>query len=1127
MASMTGTYQYYGTQLIMNVYEESTNIAGNYTTLRVQVYMYQPNNSTPWALDAVSSFSAGLGNGASWGYSYGYDHRSGNGDSTYLVNESYNYGHSSTSAASASFSASSSAAVIGSASTGTGYASMSATVIPPSAPGVPTIGARNSAGTSMSVTSAVASSSQTVTDYNYRWSTDNSTWSTDLAMGTGRVSTFGPSSPITVSKSQTYYFQTRAYADSVWGAYGSSSSSTGFPSVPRTLTATASTSVSNRITLNWTAPSTTNGSITGYDIYEYNTGTGVSRLVKQVSGSTLTYLTTDSPLITFNVGTTYTFYVRARNAASDAVSGQSDNSNTAAVMSPGVPGAPTSLTATPVTTYPRVILNWTAPAVTSGGLTGYTILYKPAGGTYSQLATVSGTTTTYNADFLQSGVDFTFKVQARNAFADANTTTSADSNEASALAPGTATKPLSLTATPSTSVYGRIALNWSEPSDTAGGITGYNIFTVSGSTYTEIGSTTGTGTTFTANSLTSSQSYNFAVKARNLYSDSTGTLSEASDPVTAIAPGPPSAPRNLDAVADIDTAGVITLTWDAPTDVAGGLTGYNVFFSNGTLITSLDATTVTFDASGLTGGTTYYFYVRARNAISDVVNSSLGGAQSNTSYASAVGAPEMPPSFAISASTTIAGRVTLSWGAATDAMSYRIYTGAGVYVGRTGLTGLSYVIDGLVGNTTYSYKVQGVNLITPDGGPFTAAISVTPTNASTISVNSIAIANSTNDAIDGNVTITTIPTADSFRYSKTTANFATASVPSTFGTLVNTTNQSFNGTYTITTVGPTTTAFTFANTGIDVTYVAATGALYDNTNQLFNGTGLIVTGTNNTTGRLTYDRVGVTDISERTVSGTATNTSNTTFNGTDITITAVTPNTFSYARVGASDLDDTASSGSVTNNTNLAIFNGTQKITLTSEYNTLTYSPQPNAEYLPATALVNLITNSSFETNLTGWTAEAGTTATRVTTEHYVGGASMRLVGGGSTGASTAMITVAPDTYHTVSAWVKGTAGENAYIKATEYNSSDVLIVANTKTGVQGTDWTKLTTTFKTSPTAAKIKVNVGTTETSTTMYVDTISLANSAGYVVAAEIPTLYSTLKRAISKAVLKVIYRPGWIG
>jgi hypothetical protein len=816
--------------------------------------------------------------------------------------------------------------------------------VAPSAPAAPSLGNRNSTGTSVSVTSAVPSSASTITDYNYQFSTNNSSWSADQAMGTGRVATFG-----SMTKAQTYYFRTRAYADGAWSAYGASTASLGFPAAPTGFSATSSTSVSNRISLAWSAVATTNGAITGYDIYEYNTSSGVSRLVKTVAGSVTSYNTDNAPLITFTVGTVYTFYVRSRNASADNSGGQSDNSSTTAAMAPGLPSAPTSMTATPDTTQPRIVLSWTAPSVTAGGITGYTISYKEtSGGTYATLATLTGTATTYNADYLQSGVNYTFKSQARNSFADTNSTAGPASNEPSALAPGTPTKPLNLVATVSPTVYGRISLAWDTPSDTAGGITGYNIFTVSGGVYTQLAAISGTATTYVANGLTANQTYNFSIKARNLYSDNTGTLSDPSDPpVTATAAGPPSAPRNLVATADTQNAGVITLNWDAPLETAGGLTGYNVFYTDGTLVASLNATTVTFDASGLTGGTTYYFYIRARNQITDANDPNLGGPQSNTAFASAVGAPEVPPNFTITASTTVAGRLTLSWGSATDAQSYNIFTGGstGVFYGRT--AGLTFVIDNLVGNTSYSFKVQGVNAITPNGGDFTATVSATTNNASTISVNSLSVVNKTNDAIDGSVTISAIPTTDKFRYTKTAPNYAAATVPAVTNSLVNSTNVVFNtgSPFTITTVGPKTSVFTYSNTGSTITSIAASGTTFNNTNQLFNGTGITVTATNGSTGAMSYARPGASNISEREVSGTITNTSNTSFNGTDLILTAVTANTFDYARPGIADLDDTASSGLVTNNTNIDIFNGPYQISTTPEYNTLTYTPTPATSY--------------------------------------------------------------------------------------------------------------------------------------------------------------------------------------
>jgi hypothetical protein len=117
-------------------------------------------------------------------------------------------------------------------------------VRPTTTPGAPSIGTRNSAGTYVGVTSQTASNPAGVSDYNYQYSTDNSNWSADQGMGTGRYVNFGA-----MNKALNYYFRTRAAGDGAWGSYGASSVSLGFPSAPSGFSATSSTSVSNRITL--------------------------------------------------------------------------------------------------------------------------------------------------------------------------------------------------------------------------------------------------------------------------------------------------------------------------------------------------------------------------------------------------------------------------------------------------------------------------------------------------------------------------------------------------------------------------------------------------------------------------------------------------------------------------------------------------------------------------------------------------------------------------------------------------------------------------------------------------------------------------------------------------------------
>ena len=138
----------------------------------------------------------------------------------------------------------------------------------PGAPSAPTL-ARTSDGTSITVTSAIPSSFTTITDYNYRHSTDGSNWSAAQAMGTGRVSTF------TGVPTQTYSFQTRAFADGVWGAWSATASIVGIPSAPASITATRT---ARNVTV--VAGTSTGSGIIGY-FTQYSTDAGATWSAEQ------------------------------------------------------------------------------------------------------------------------------------------------------------------------------------------------------------------------------------------------------------------------------------------------------------------------------------------------------------------------------------------------------------------------------------------------------------------------------------------------------------------------------------------------------------------------------------------------------------------------------------------------------------------------------------------------------------------------------------------------------------------------------------------------------------------------------------------------------------------------------
>jgi hypothetical protein len=208
------------------------------------------------------------------------------------------------------------------------------------------------------------------------------------------------------------------------------------------------------------------------------------------------------------------------------------------------------------------------------------------------------------------------------------------------------TAPRTLTATPSTTVTGQVNLSWLSPSDNGGSsVTNYNVYTVSGSTYTLLGTTT-TATTFSATGLTGNTSYTFAVRARNEVTDTAGTQSVDSNLVTTTAPliaplvTTPGAPTALSATTSTTVLGAVNLSWTAPADDGDGagavvLTDYDIYV-NGVYFASKGGTGTTYTATGLTELSTSSFTVVAKNS------GGLSSPQSAAAVGKASGLPTSP-----------------------------------------------------------------------------------------------------------------------------------------------------------------------------------------------------------------------------------------------------------------------------------------------------------------------------------------------------------------------------------------------------------------------------------------------------------------------------------------------------
>lgn len=166
---------------------------------------------------------------------------------------------------------------------------------------------------------------------------------------------------------------------------------------------------------------------------------------------------------------------------------------------------------------------------------------------------------------------------------------------------------------------------------------------------------------------------------------------------------PPAAPTNL-ASSNI-TATSFTLSWTASTDNVG-VAGYDVY-QNGVKINPSNITGTSYNVSGLTGGTTYSYFVKAKDA---------AGNQSVASTALDVttSAPDTePPATPTNLVATILALTSfkLNWTGSTDNVGvtgYDVYQD-GVKINPSNITTTSYNVTGLLPATLYNYTIKAID----------------------------------------------------------------------------------------------------------------------------------------------------------------------------------------------------------------------------------------------------------------------------------------------------------------------------------------------------------------------------------------------------------------------------------
>ncbi|MCF8380848.1 MAG: T9SS type A sorting domain-containing protein [Bacteroidales bacterium] len=292
----------------------------------------------------------------------------------------------------------------------------------------------------------------------------------------------------------------------------------------------------NAVYLSWEA-STDNVGVTSYKIYRGGTVLG--------SSTSLSY--TDNTVLD---GNSYTYAVSALNAAGFE-SGQS-NSVTVNIADATPPSIPSGLKVTSVTNS-TISLNWNS-SIDNIGVTGYTVYRN---------GELLGTTVApnYNDNTVSEGNTYTYTV---SSFDDAGNTSEQSTGVTASINDITAPDvPDGLMLT-SASVNA-VSLSWNASTDNVG-VAGYNIFRNGVLLDTE------TGLSYTDNTVSPGNSYNYAVSAF----DEAGNESTRSSEVTTNTNDTeaPTVPSGLKLMSVSDNS--VSLSWDASTDNVM-VTGYRIY----------------------------------------------------------------------------------------------------------------------------------------------------------------------------------------------------------------------------------------------------------------------------------------------------------------------------------------------------------------------------------------------------------------------------------------------------------------------------------------------------------------------------------------------------------------------
>ena len=454
--------------------------------------------------------------------------------------------------------------------------------------------------------------------------------------------------------------------------------------------------VENKVTLSWSTPKEDAESVDGYEILRRRPMEGETTL-KTLVADTESTATTYTDATANEAGVVYVYRVKALRGDDVSLWSNFDRITLPAdyVLDPtptpeteSTPDdlAPTGLSAA-LAEGGGVVLSWDAPVEDADSVTGYEILRAVGGAGFTTLVDDTGSTATFYTDATATEAGETYAYQVK---AIRGEDRSQASGQAQVQVPHDPVDlaPTGLTALvmPASVVGGqefttRVGLTWSAPAEDADTITGYEILrAVGGGEFTTLVDDTGSTATFytDATATEAGETYAYQVKAiRGEDRSQASGQAEVRLPHDAV----DQAPTGL--TATLAEGGGMTLSWSAPVEDAGSVTGYEVLRAVGEgemaiLVADTASTTTTYsDATATKAGETYTYQVKA---IRDGVRSQASAAASAARPAAIIvatcefdaGGSDLPPDTSTACAIEVGGSVRGERGAADDVDWYRV-----------------------------------------------------------------------------------------------------------------------------------------------------------------------------------------------------------------------------------------------------------------------------------------------------------------------------------------------------------------------------------------------------------------------------------------------------------------------